>query len=309
MQREVKIIEVCPRDGFQNVKTFIPTEQKIEITKKLMDCGFEEMEVVSFVSPKWIPQMADAAEVLAEIKKYRVEKGYSCKFLGLAPNARGISNAVAAGVDGVIYPISAIERHNLENVNRTREESFSDLREKIQEYGGEIEFNVGLACALGSPYGKSDPVIKEDVFRMAEYALKIGVNHITIPDTAGNASPVFVGEIFSELKKYVDYSRVNLHVHDSLGRALVNTVVALEHGITNFESAAAGLGGCPFAPGAAGNVATEDLISLFDSLHIETGIQLRNVLDAVDCIGNYVDAPIVSHTHHYYTPRVQPENV
>ena len=299
MAKNVQIIEVVARDGFQNVKTPIKTEHKVEVIKRVMDCGFKEIEIASFVSPKWVPQMADAAEVVAEAKKYREEKGYDCKFIGLAPNARGIENALAAGVDAVISPISVIERNNRENVNRTREESFAAIEESVKKYGN-IEFNVGLACALGSPYGDSDPVIKDELYRMAEHCFEIGVSSITIPDTVGNASPLFLDEVFSELHQYVDYDKVHLHLHDSLGRSLVNTAIALQHGISIFESAAGGLGGCPYAPGAAGNVATEDLISYFNSIGIETGIDIDHVLDIVEVVEKYVDAPIVSHAYSYY---------
>ncbi|MDD5906031.1 MAG: hydroxymethylglutaryl-CoA lyase [Clostridiales bacterium] len=299
MNKNIEIIEVCPRDGFQNVKTPITTEHKLEIVKQLMDCGFQQMEVASFVSPKWLPQMADAAEVVAGAKKYRDEKNYHCKLIGLAPNSRGIDNAVAAGVDAIMVPISAIERHNRDNVNRTREDSFAELEKKIQEYS-DMEFTVGLACALGSPYGPSDPVIKDELFQMVTHCQEIGVKHITIPDTVGNGTPLFVEEIFSELNKYVDYSMISLHLHDSLGRSLVNTMVALNHGITQFESAAGGLGGCPYAPGAAGNVATEDLITFFESLNIDPGIALDDVFRAVGSIAQYVDAPVVSHAYQFY---------
>ena len=287
MVKEVEILEVGARDGLQNVKTFVKTEHKIEIIKKLMDCGFKEIEIASFVSPKWVPQMADAAEVVAEAKKYRKEKGYTCKFIGVAPNTRGFENASAAGIESVIVPISVIERNNKENVNRTRKESFEALEAAIKTFGN-MEFNVGLACALGTPYGDSDPVIKDELFRMAEHCFEIGASTINIADTVGNGTPMFAEEIFSELHKYVDYNNVHLHLHDSLGRSLVNTAVALKHGIKIFESAVGGLGGCPFAPGAAGNVATEDLISYFDSIGVKTGLDLNQVLDVVETVEKYV---------------------
>ena len=293
----VGITEVCPRDGFQNVKTFIPTEHKIEIIKDLLAAGFRSMEVVSFVSPKWIPQMADAAEVLAEIKKHRAEKGYAAEFIALAPNPRGVRLAAEAGAEAVVYPISVIERHNLDNVNRSREQSFDELSQLIKEHAG-LNFYVGLACALGSPY-PDEKVDKDDLFRMASRAMEIGAKHIVVADTAGNASPTFVDEVLKDLRKFIDYRLVSFHLHNTLGLSLANTLVALKHGIRTFESAAGGLGGCPFAPGAAGNIATEDLLNMFELMGLKTGLDQSLVLKAVGRIARQVQAPIVGHAYHY----------
>ena len=297
MLNKVEITEVCPRDGFQNVKEFIPTDKKIEIGKKLMDAGFKEMEVVSFVSPKWIPQMADAAEVAEELDKYRKEKGLDIKFIGLAPNAKGVSNAVKSKVDGIVCPISVTEKHNLSNVNRTREQSFQDMEEMINTYEG-LDVTVGLACTFISPF-PNDPISTDDIKRMSERAYKIGAKKVVLADTVGTASPLVVEDILSKLKGEYDFDKVSLHLHDTAGFALMNAMIGVKHGFVKYESAAGGLGGCPFAPGAAGNVATEDLLNLFKQMNIETNIDFDTVLNAVDKIKDYVNADIVSHMYHF----------
>ncbi len=297
MLSKVEITEVCPRDGFQNVKEFIPTDKKIEIAKRLMDAGFKEMEVVSFVSPKWIPQMADAAEVVEELDKYRKEKGLDVKFIGLAPNAKGVSNAVKSKVDGIVCPISVTEKHNLSNVNRTREQSFKDMEEMINTYEG-LDVTVGLACTFISPF-PNDPVSIDDIKRMSERAYKIGAKKVVLADTVGTASPLVVDDILSKLKGEYDFDKVSLHLHDTAGFALMNAMIGVKHGFIKYESAAGGLGGCPFAPGAAGNVATEDLLNLFKQMNIETNIDFDTVLNAVDKIKDYVEADIVSHMYPY----------
>ena len=297
MLNKVEITEVCPRDGFQNVKEFIPTDKKIEIAKRLMDAGFKEMEVVSFVSPKWIPQMADAAEVVEELDKYRKEKGLDVKFIGLAPNAKGVSNAVKSKVDGIVCPISVTEKHNLSNVNRTREQSFKDMEEMINTYEG-LDVTVGLACTFISPF-PNDPVSIDDIKRMSERAYKIGAKKVVLADTVGTASPLVVDDILSKLKGEYDFDKVSLHLHDTAGFALMNAMIGVKHGFIKYESAAGGLGGCPFAPGAAGNVATEDLLNLFKQMNIETNIDFDIVLNAVDKIKDYVEADIVSHMYPY----------
>ena len=297
MLNKVEITEVCPRDGFQNVKEFIPTDKKIEIAKKLMDAGFKEMEVVSFVSPKWIPQMADAAEVVEELDKYRKEKGLDVKFIGLAPNAKGVSNAVKSKVDGIVCPISVTEKHNLSNVNRTREQSFKDMEEMINTYE-DLDVTVGLACTFISPF-PNDPVSIDDIKRMSERAYKIGAKKVVLADTVGTASPLVVDDILSKLKGEYDFNKVSLHLHDTAGFALMNAMIGVKHGFIKYESAAGGLGGCPFAPGAAGNVATEDLLNLFKQMNIETNIDFDTVLNAVDKIKDYVEADIVSHMYPY----------
>ena len=295
MISKVEITEVCPRDGFQNVKDFIATDKKIEIAKTLIDSGFKEMEIVSFVSPRWIPQMADAADVVNELDKYRREKNIDIKFIGLAPNAKGVENAVKTGVDGIVCPISVTEKHNLSNVNRTIDESFKDLERTIKTYEG-IDVTVGLACTFISPF-PDDPISVDNIKRMSERAYNIGARKVVLADTVGTASPAVVESILSQLSGEYDFDKVSLHLHDTAGFALINAMIGVKHGFVKYESSAGGLGGCPFAPGAAGNVASEDILNLFKEMGIETGVDFDKVLIAVDKIKESVNASIVSHMY------------
>ena len=301
MINKVEITEVCPRDGFQNVKDFIDTGKKIEIAKTLIDAGFKEMEVVSFVSPKWIPQMADAAEVVYELDKYRKENNIDVKFIGLAPNAKGVANAMKTNVDGIVCPISVTEKHNISNVNRTIDESFNDIEKIFREYEG-IDVTIGLACTFISPF-PNDLISVDNIKRMSERAYKLGAKKVVLADTVGTASPCVVENILSSLKGEYDFDKVSLHLHDTAGFALINALIGIRHGFYKFESASGGLGSCPFAPGAARNVATEDILNLFNSIDIDTGINFDKVFEAVDKIKENVNANIVSHMYSFHRNR------
>jgi len=300
MYDNIRIIEVGPRDGFQNVKKFIPTEQKIEIAEALMNAGFEEMELTSFISPKWIPQMADAAEVISELRHFQKEKGLKTVFAVLAPNPKGVENASKCDIDCISYPISVSERHNKENVNRTREQSFEELAELIKEHGN-LDFTVGLATSFGSPY-LGEEIKTDDVVRMAVKAFDVGATSVVVADTVGNGNPDFVDKTLEALKGYVDFDKLHMHLHDTFGLSLTNTIIGLKHGIKVFESAAGGLGGCPFAPGAAGNVATEDVLNLFDLMGVKTTFEydIKELYRGIGLIDKYVDAPIISHAYKFY---------
>lgn len=294
----IRIVEVGPRDGFQNIKTLIPTEKKIEIVKALTEVGFEEIEITSFVSPKWIPQMADASELVAELKKYRKEKNLKTKFVALAGNPKGVDNAALSQVDAVTYPISISERHNKENVNRTREQSFLDVRMLMEKYP-DIDMTIGFATVFGSPY-EGEQILIDDILRMSEKAFELGAKRIIVSDTVGNGNPVFVDRVLSDLKKYVNFDNINMHLHNTFGLALANTLIGLKHGIKVFESAAGGLGGCPFAPGAAGNIATEDVLNMFELMNIKTSYDKQKLFDSIELIEEYVDAPIMSQAYNFY---------
>ncbi len=300
MFNDIKVIEVCPRDGFQNVKTFIPTDKKIEIAKTLMDAGFEEMEMTSFISPKWIPQMSDAEDVIKELRKYQSEKGLNVKFAVLAANPKGVERAAQCDIDSISYPISVSERHNKENVNRTREQSFAEVRELIKKYDN-IDFCIGLATAFGSPY-LGEQIEVDEVIRMTEKAFEVGSHRVVIADTVGNGNPEFVDKVLTKIKDYVDIDRLNFHLHDTFSLSLANTLIGLKHGIKVFESAAGGLGGCPFAPGAAGNVATEDVLNMFDIMGVKTTVNynIEKLYEAISLIKQNVDAPIISHAYKFF---------
>lgn len=291
LPKSVEMIEVCPRDGFQNVRELIPFEVKVNVIKKLATAGFKRMEIVSFVSPKAIPQMADAVDVVEATRDTLKANGVSTA--ALVPNARGVETAVACGIDEITYVISVSEKHNMANVRRTPEESMEQFKELIGQYGDRIRFRLSLATALGCPFGEE--IRTERVAEMAKFGLDLGCKEIMIADTVGMANPVRVDSLMRTLVDQFGADKFIMHLHDTRGLALANTLAAMQLGISKFESAAGGLGGCPFAPGAAGNVATEDVLNMMTGMNVETGIDGDALHDAVELIRDGVRSPIVSH--------------
>lgn len=275
LPERIEIMEVCPRDGFQSVKEFIPTEHKVAIIDKLAATGVSAMEVTSFVSPKAIPQMADAAEVMAEFNKKWKGRLTS---IALIPNVRGAEGALASGADWMNFVISASEDHNKANTRRTVEESLAEM-ETVAGMKGAVKLRVAVATAFACPF--AGPVAPEKVLKVIDRALAAGADGITMADTIGTADPKSLTSTLSEVRKhYPDYP-FTLHLHDTYGMALANMVAAMELSFASFDAAAGGLGGCPFAPGAAGNAATEDMVNMAESMGISTGVDLLKVLAAV----------------------------
>lgn len=291
LPESVEMIEVCPRDGFQNVKTLIPFDVKVSIIRQLAVAGFRRIEVGSFVSPKAIPQMADTVDVVAATKDILSANGVQTA--ALVPNARGVETAVGCGIDEITYVISVSQQHNLANVNRTPEESMDQFKALITEYGGKVRFRLSLATALGCPFGED--IRTERVAEMAKFGFDLGCEEVMIADTVGMANPVRVTNLMRVLVDQFGADRFIMHLHDTRGLALANTLAAMQLGLHKFESAVGGLGGCPFAPGAAGNVATEDVLNMLIGMGIKTGINTDAVHDAVALIREGVQAPIVSH--------------
>lgn len=289
--KSVEILEVCPRDGFQNVKDIIATEDKIAIVKKLIDANFKRIELGSFVSPKAIPQMADTKEVIAAAKKYA--EGRDIKFVALVPNARGVEAAIEAGVDQITYVISVSESHNKANVNRSVAESMEQYEGLIKAYKEKIDFRIGLATTFGCPFGED--VKLERIIEMCQWAFDLGTVEILMADTVGLGNPKKVSEIMSTLVEKFGPDKFVMHLHDTRGLALANTLTAMQYGITKFETATGGLGGCPFAPGASGNSATEDLYYMLNEMGIETNINIDKVYEAIQLIKDRVKTNVVSH--------------
>ena len=268
------IREVCPRDGFQSVRDFIPTEDKVKFINTLVETGISIMEVTSFVSPKAIPQMADAADVMEEFNKRWKDKVDS---VVLIPNLRGAENALKVNPDWINFVLSASESHNKANTKRTVAESLEELK-RVAVIKGETKLCVSVATAFECPFeGAVDP---DNVIRVLDAIFEIGVHGITLADTIGTANPFEVTTTLSKIRgKYGNYPFF-LHLHDTHGMALVNTLAALHLGFNCFDSAAGGLGGCPFAPGAAGNVATEDLVNFLEKIGVHTNVDLLKVISA-----------------------------
>ncbi len=279
--QSVTIREVCPRDGFQSVKEFIPTEDKVKFIDTLAETGISIMEVTSFVSPKAIPQMADAAEVMLEFNKKWKGKVES---VVLIPNLRGAENALKTDPDWINFVLSASEAHNKANTRRTVDESLEELK-RVAAIKGDTKLCVSVATAFECPFdGAVDP---EVVIKVLDTIFEIGAQGVTLADTIGTADPFEVTRTLSMVReKYGDYP-FYLHLHDTHGMAMVNTMAALHLGFNSFDSAAGGLGGCPFAPGAAGNAATEDLVNCLERIGINTGVDLLKTISAARNMESY----------------------
>ena len=275
LPERIEIIEVCPRDGFQSVKEFIPTEGKIAILDALAGTGIATMEITSFVSPKAIPQMADAADVTAHFNaKWRGK----ITSVALVPNLRGAESALAAGVDWMNFVISASVDHNMANTRRTVEESIEELK-KVCALKGETKLRLSVATSFACPFAGDVP--SEKVVRVVDACLEAGIDGVTLCDTIGTTDPKYLANTLTEMRaRYGDYPFA-LHLHDTHGMALANMLTALRMGFTSFDAAAGGLGGCPFAPGAAGNAATEDMANMAERMGIATGIDIPKLLSVV----------------------------
>lgn len=280
------IVEVGPRDGFQNVKEQITTEDKIAIIRQLIKAGVKQMEITSFVNPKWIPQMADALSV-AETVLQEAPKDF--RAIALAPNPRGVENAVKAGIKNITYVISASESHNKYNVNRSIEESLEQIREVISTYP-DINFRVSLSVAFGCPYEGEVP--REKVLTILERLYSFGIREIVLCDTVGLANPKQVASMVEAVQALHPEFILGLHFHDTRGMGIANVLAGLLAGVEIFETCLGGLGGCPFAPGSAGNTSTEDMLGMWDSMGIESGIDLDEFLKAVEIVKEKVEAPV-----------------
>ncbi len=262
----VVIREVCPRDGFQNVKEFIPTERKLEWIDALFEAGVAEMEVTSFVSPKAIPQLADAAEVLAETKR----RHPTARLTTLVPNSKGAERALACGADVLNVVFSASESHNKANLNRTVAESLAGLDDIARLIDGRAELSVSIATSFMCPFeGRTDP---RRVSELIGIVREKGARSICLAETIGTCHPRDFAETLDAVSPALSGISVFLHIHNTFGMALLNVREALVRGFDRFDSATGGLGGCPYAPGAAGNAATEDLVFYLNGLGIETGL-------------------------------------
>lgn len=265
---KVFITEVSPRDGLQNIKKFVPTEEKINICKMLIDSGVPDLEVTSFVNPKAVPQMADCDEVVSAVKEYAVDKNTDLTVLAM--NQRGVERALNSGIRSITYVVSASDSHSRSNSGMTTDEAVSKF-EKISSMYPEADYKFAVAVTFGCPFG--DIVTAERVAEIVERGLNSGAKYITLSDTVGLAAPSLVNNILDRVCEVVSADRIILHMHDTRGLAAANMFAALERGVIRFETSAGGLGGCPFAPGASGNAATEDILYMFDEMKVFTGIK------------------------------------
>ncbi len=271
LPKRVRIIEVGPRDGLQNEQRTVPTDKKAEFIRLLADSGLKDIEVASFVHPKWVPQLADAAELLREL-----DLTSSVRYSALVPNMKGLERAMQTGIRRIAVFTAASETFNRKNINMNIQESLDVFMPLIGRALAEgISVRGYVSTCFVCPYEGSIP--KEKVAEVAGALFDLGVDEVSIGDTIGAATPKDVEETVRFLLERFPASKLAMHFHDTYGMAVANVYQSLQMGITVFDSSAGGLGGCPYAPGASGNVATEDLVYLFDRLHIETGVSLESL--------------------------------
>ena len=272
----VEIFEVGPRDGLQNEKRQIPTAEKIALVDCLSRAGFRRIECASFVSPKWVPQMADSAEVLAGITR-----ATGVSYAALTPNMRGLEGAMAARADEVAIFGSASEGFSKANINATIAESLERFRPVAEAAGtAGIPVRGYVSCVVDCPY--DGPTPPAQVARVAKALLDMGCYEISLGDTIGQATPEGIGAMLDAVTAAVPAAKLAGHYHDTAGRALANIEASLARGVRVFDAAVGGLGGCPYAPGAAGNVATEAVAARLAALGYETGLDLAVIAGAVD---------------------------
>lgn len=271
---EVSLYEVSLRDGLQNESITVPLPGKLRLLEALTASGLKRIEVTSFVSPRWIPQLADADDVVA-----RLPDDATCWFSALCPNTRGLQRAVLSGIKEVAVFLSASETHNRKNINRSIDETVAVYKEVIAEaLHRKIRVRAYISTVWGCPYEGN--VALSRVASLSETLLAAGAYEVSLGDTIGIGTPRQTHEILSGLEGAVGLHKLAMHMHDTRGTALANIVVGLEMGLRTFDASVGGLGGCPYAPGAAGNVATEDLVFMLQGMGIQTGVDLERIIEA-----------------------------
>lgn len=284
LPNNVTIIEVGPRDGLQNEKNEVPTEIKLAFIEKLQLAGIKEMELTSFVSPKWVPQMKDANEIVTQVNKIGRQ-------LVLTPNNKGVELAKQSGANDFAVFVGVSNSFNKKNINKTTSESMNELKPIVGKLLEEGHFvRACISTAFYCPYeGKIDP---SDTLALCKEFVTWGVNELSVADTIGMANPLESYELFDSLKKEFPTTLITAHFHDTRKMGIANILASLQAGIDRFDTSAGGLGGCPFAPGATGNVATEDVVNMLHQMGIVTNINLDSLLQAVEVVEPYVSRPI-----------------
>jgi hydroxymethylglutaryl-CoA lyase len=286
--RHVTVVEVGPRDGLQNEHASVSTEDKIGFVDLLGRAGLPVIEVTAFVSPKWVPQMADAAEVFAGIARRA-----GTRYTALVPNLAGLDRALAAGVKEIAIFAAASETFSRKNINQTIEQSLAGYAEVCaRALASGLRVRGYLSTAFGCPYEGSVPPPR--VADLSGRLIQMGVFEVAVSDTIGIAHPAQVAQVLEAILSRIPSEKIALHFHDTRGTALANVLEALSIGITTFDASAGGLGGCPYAPGAAGNLATDDLIYMLDGLGVETGVSLSALSKASAFIGKRLDHKLPS---------------
>lgn len=295
LPKTATIIEVGPRDGLQNEKQLVSTEDKLMFIEALQQAGIEEMELTSFVSPKWVPQMADAKDIVAGTKKL------GRQFV-LTPNERGIAAAREAGADALAVFVGVSESFNKKNINKSTAESMETLKPLILQLKEDGVFvRACISTAFYCPF--EGAVQPEETLRLCQQFVDWGVDELSVADTIGMANPAESYGLFKQLKEHFPETLMTAHFHDTRKMALANIFAALQAGVDRFDTSAGGLGGCPFAPGATGNVATEDVVNMLHRMDIHTGIDLEALNKAIEKIEPNVSNPINTGMYTLYKNR------
>lgn len=269
---KVEVIEVGMRDGLQMESDFVDTGTKIALINGLMDAGVRHIEATSFVSPRAVPQLADAADVLAG-----AHRPSGSRFAVLAPNLKGVERAIEAGADEIVVFVSASESHNRKNLNRSIDRSLDDISNiAAQVQHADIKKKGAIACAFGCPF--EGDIELSALMRIVGHFHAVGFRALTLGDTTGMATPALVERTVAAIRESYPDMRLTLHFHNTRGIGLVNVMAGLNAGIDSYESSIGGLGGCPFAPGASGNICTEDLVYMLNEMGIESGIDLDKLI-------------------------------
>lgn len=284
----VKIVDVSPRDGLQNEPGSVPTEVKVELVDRLADAGLRSVEAGSFVSPKWVPQMADSADVMA-----RIRRKAGVTYPVLVPNMKGLEAAIAAKATEVAGFAAATEAFSKRNTNCTIEQSMQRQAEVCKAaLGAGLRVRGYISVVLGCPY--EGEVKAQAVADIAQQLFDMGCYEISLGDTIGTGTPARAQRMIETVSKKIPVEKLAGHFHDTYGQALANILAVMELGVATFDSSVAGLGGCPYAKGATGNVATEDVLYMLDGMNIETGIDMNRLLDAAQFICHHLGRATVS---------------
>lgn len=275
----VTIVEVSPRDGLQNESVIVPIEGKVRLVRGLVDAGLERIEVTSFVSPKWVPQLADAVELVEALRDEAGAFPPGSRFSALCPNAKGLERALAAGLPEIAVFLSASETHNRKNVNKTIAATLDVFQEIVPPaLAAGLRVRAYVSTVWGCPY--EGPVAIERVTSIATRLVELGCYEVSFGDTIGVGTPRQTRDIVLRLRDVLSLDRIALHFHDTRGTALANALVGLELGVRCFDASVGGVGGCPYAPGAAGNLATEDLVYMLEGMGVATGVDLEKLVAA-----------------------------
>lgn len=290
----VRIVEVGPRDGLQNESGLVPTSAKVEFVQLLARAGFEEIEITSFVNPKKVPQLGDASEMFAALAAQTpVAVGRTPRYSALVPNLKGLERAIESRVQAISLFTAASESFTQRNIGMTIAESLANFRNLIPiARANGMRVRAYVSTAFVCPY--EGPVDPARVIPVATELLAMGVDEVSIGDTLGHATPLQAAILTEALIPILPVDKFAYHFHDTRGFALANVLTALRCGVSIFDSSAGGVGGCPFAPGAAGNVATEDLLGMLDGMGIETGVNLAAVMKASRFLETVLDRPLPS---------------